>query len=162
MVAQIKTKVMERLEFKKEINAPVDVVFRTMFDAGTYKQWTAAFSPSSDYEGLWQQGSKIMFTCFNKEGKREGMIGIVEEYVENRFVSVRYIGVLDGEGEITEGDAIQVFIGNYENYYFEILGSGTSVKVEVDVDDTFKSYMLETYPQALDRLKEIAEHHVEI
>lgn len=150
---------MERLEFKIEINAPVAVVFKMMFDAETYKQWTAVFSSSSDYEGKWQQGERIMFTCFNKEGKREGMIGIVEEYVENRFVSVRYIGVLDGESEISEGDAIQPFIGNYENYYFETLGSGTGVKVEVDVDDTFKSYMLETYPQALDRLKAISEHH---
>jgi uncharacterized protein YndB with AHSA1/START domain len=153
---------MERLAFNVQINAPVEIVFKKMLDAETYSQWTAAFSPSSAYEGHWEQGSKIMFTACNQAGKREGMIGIVEEYVPNHFVSIRFTGVLDGEDEITEGDVVQSFIGNYENYHFESQGSETSLKVEVDVDDTYRSYMLETYPRALNQLKQIAENHEKV
>ena len=93
----------------------------------------------------------------DNDGKRGGMMGIVEQYVPNKVVSVRFIGVLDGDNEITEGDAIQSFVGNYENYYFESLDHGTSVRVEVDVDAEYRSYMLETYPRSLTILKQIAE-----
>lgn len=148
---------MERLEFTTEINAPVEKVFNTMLAPETYKQWTAVFSPTSDYEGEWAQDAKIMFTMLDNDGKRGGMVGIVEQYVPNKVVSVRFIGVLDGENEITEGDAIQSFVGIYENYYFESLDHGTSVRVEVDVDAEYRSYMLETYPRSLTILKQIAE-----
>lgn len=153
---------MERLEFTTEINAAVEVVFNAMLAPETYRQWTSAFSATSDYEGSWAQGSKIMFTMRNKEGKREGMSGIIEEYVPNRLVSIRFVGVLDGDDEITEGEVVDSFVGNYENYYFEKHDLGTSLTVEVDVDDSYRSYMLETYPRALEKLKQIAENHEEI
>lgn len=148
---------MERLQFKIQIHAPVEKVFQTMFGVDTYKQWTSEFSPTSDFEGRWEQDSKIMFTAINKEGKREGLLGTVMDFVPNSFVSVRYYGFLDGDDEITEGEAVQGYIGAYENYSFNAEGGRTSVMVDVDVEAAFKSYMLETYPKALERLKKITE-----
>ena len=148
---------MERLEFSTQIDAPVEQVFDTMFGTDTYKQWTAVFNPTSDFEGSWEKDSKIMFTAINKEGKREGMIGTVKEYVPNRFVSVGYYGVLDGDKEVTDGDVVNGFADSYENFSFDASGNKANVTVEVDVEDAYKSYMLETYPKALSRLKEICE-----
>lgn len=148
---------MERLQFNTQIQAPVEQVFDTMIGKEGYKQWTSVFCSTSDFEGSWKEGEKIMFVAVNKEGKREGMLGRVKAHVPNRFVSVEYYGVLDGQEEVTEGEVAQGFKDMYENFSFEPNGKGTNVTVDVDVEDAFKTYLSETYPKALDRLKEICE-----
>src|SRR5690606_5100292 len=107
---------MEKLQFKIDINADVDKVFNTMLGQDTFKQWTAIFNPSSYFEGDWHKGSKMRFVGINKEGKKEGLVGEVEENISNQFVSVRYIGLLDGDNEITTGPEVDGWVGSYENY----------------------------------------------
>ena len=148
---------MERLQFNTQIKAPLEQVFKTMLDKEGYKQWTSVFCSTSDFEGSWNQGEKIMFVATNKEGKREGMLGRVKAYVPNDFVSVEYYGMVDGDQEVTEGETADGFRGMYENFSFEPSGHGTNVTVDVDVEAAFKSYLSETYPKALNRLKEICE-----
>ncbi|HAT91747.1 MAG TPA: tungsten formylmethanofuran dehydrogenase, partial [Sphingobacterium sp.] len=53
---------MKKLTYQIKIHAPVPRVFKTMLDKETYKQWTSAFNPSSDFEGIWDKGQKIHFT----------------------------------------------------------------------------------------------------
>lgn len=148
---------MERLKFTTEIKAPVEQVFKTMIGKDSYKQWTSVFSPTSDFEGSWAEGEKIMFVAINKSGKREGMLGRVEAFVPNQFVSVRYDGVLEGDEEITEGEIAAGFKDTHENFSFERSKDGTTVTVDVDVEEAFKPYLLKTYPKALERLKQICE-----
>jgi uncharacterized protein YndB with AHSA1/START domain len=147
---------MEKMQFKIQINAPVSKVFEVMLGKDTFKLWTAVFNPSSDFEGEWKKGSKILFVGTNKEGKREGMIGFVRELNQDKFVSIEYVGVLDGGAEITEGPKAKEWFG-FENYTFEGNGGSTSVTVDIDVNDQMKEYFRETYPKALQKLKEIAE-----
>lgn len=55
---------MQKLQFKKEINASAQKVYETMLglkDKATYEYWTATFNPTSTYEGSWDKGSKILF-----------------------------------------------------------------------------------------------------
>jgi len=52
--------------------------------------FTAAFNPTSSYEGTWQKGSKIYFTGTDENGKRGGMISEIAEYIPNQFVSIRH------------------------------------------------------------------------
>ena len=148
---------MERLKFDIQVKAPVDKVFATMTGKTGYQQWTSVFCESSDFEGSWSEGEKIMFVAVNKAGKREGMLGRVKAFVLNSFVSVEYYGVLDGDDEITEGEIAEGFKDMYENFSFEPQEYGTLVTVDVDVEDAFKPFLMETYPKALERLKQICE-----
>lgn len=49
-----------------------------------------------------------------------------------------------------------------ENYIFEELNGTTFVTVELDATDDFLTYMNETYPKALNKLKEICESTISI
>lgn len=152
---------MERMQFKKDISAPVKKVYETMIGKETFKQWTAVFNPSSDFEGggvegSWEKGSKIMFVGTDKTGKREGMVGYIRENIPNQYVSIEYKGILDGDHEITEGPLASDWQG-FENYAFESHNGSTTVTVDIDVNDQMKEYFRETYPKALDKLKEICE-----
>lgn len=151
---------MEKMQFRKDIHAPAAKVYSTMIGKETFKQWTAVFNPSSDFEGGvegdWEKGSKILFTGTNSEGKREGMVGYIRENIPDRYVSIEYAGILDGDQELTEGPVAEEWQG-FENYTFEGGDGKTTLTVDIDVNDQMVDYFRETYPKALDKLKEICE-----
>jgi uncharacterized protein YndB with AHSA1/START domain len=148
---------MQTLHFEKTINAPVDVVWSTMLDQPTYREWTGAFHEGSHYTGGWQKGEEIRFIGPNDDGTVGGMIGVIEENREHEFVSIVYAGLADGAVDDTTSDAARRFIGTHENYTFASVGDATSVTVDLDADDEFAPMFQEMWPKALDKLAEVAE-----
>ena len=84
----------------------------------------------------------------------------IEHKPENnpsKFVSIKHIGLLVSGKEILEGPDVEKWTGGFENYSFEEINGISSLLVELDVTEDFESYMNESYPKALDKLKEICE-----
>lgn len=151
---------MKTIRFKKEIKATVQKVYETMLglqNKNTYQHWTAAFNPTSTWEGSWEKGSKIRFVGTDENGKKAGMVSEIEENQPARFVSIRHYGFLDGDMEITTGEQVEKWAGGHENYSFEENNGITTVTVDMDTIDEYMDYFNNTYPSALDRLKEISE-----
>ncbi len=151
---------MQRLNFKIQINASAQNVYETMLglkEKSSYEYWTAAFNPTSTYEGSWDTGSKILFTGIDESGKKGGMISEIASHDPASFVSIRHYGFLDGDIEVTTGQQVEKWAGGFENYGFEEAGGTTTVTVELDTIAEYLDYFTNTYPAALSRLKEIAE-----
>jgi uncharacterized protein YndB with AHSA1/START domain len=148
---------METLQFKTTIKADVEKVYHTMLGEETFKQWTGIFHPTSRYEGNWDKGSKIKFIGEGKDGKQEGMVGIVRENKPSEFVSVEYIALVDGDKEVSTGPGVAEWLNTFENYTFENHNGETTVTVDIDMNDEMIAYFNEKYPQALNKLKEICE-----
>lgn len=152
---------MEKLQFKKEINAPAQHVYETMLglkDKSTYDAWVKVFNPTSSFEGSWDKGSKIYFTGIDENGKKGGMVSRIEEHEPAKFVSIGHLGILDGETEITSGEHVEAWQGGHENYTFEENNAVTTVTVELDTVAEYADYFKENYPAALAKLKEISEN----
>lgn len=153
---------MKRLQFSKDIEAPVEKVYETMLglkNISTYEQWTAEFNPTSTYEGSWKEGSTIYFIGEDENGKRGGMISEIEENIPFRFVSIRFKGLLKDGKEILHGPDIENWKDGNENYLFSEHAGITTVIVEVDTAEGYVDYFNDTWPKALDKLKEIVENH---
>jgi hypothetical protein len=151
---------MHKLQFKVDINAPVDKVYDTMLGLtakSTYEQWTALFNPTSSYEGNWHKGNRIHFVGVDENGEKGGMVSEIAENIEGKFVSIKHIGLLVAGKEILEGPDVEKWTGGCEDYSFEERNGLTEVVVEIDVINEFESYMKESYPKALNKLKEICE-----
>jgi|SRR5690606_9607401 len=148
---------MKKMQFKIDIHAGIENVYDTMLGEKTFKKWTSEFNPTSDFEGSWEKGAKILFVGVNKEGKREGMVGLIEENIPYRFISIKYIGLLNGDKEITEGPEIESWVNTFENYSFSGNDIQTTVTVDIDIQDQWVDYYEKTYPKALERLKQICE-----
>ena len=151
---------MKKLQFKKDINASAEKVYNTMLGINnieTYEQWASEFNPTSTYEGSWEKGAKIYFIGTDENGKRGGMVSEIADNIPFRFVSIRHYGILDGENEITEGAEVEKWAGGLENYSFEENNGVTTVTVAVDAMEDYIDFFDETFPKALDKLKEIAE-----
>jgi uncharacterized protein YndB with AHSA1/START domain len=145
------------LNFSIDIKAPVEKVYQTMLDAEGYKQWTAAFNSSSHFIGSWEKGADIQFLGCDANGKMGGMVAKIKENIPNRFVSIRHYGMIENGEIITSGPMVDAWAGAHENYGFSEENGISTVKVSVDTEKSMDGYFYETYPKALDLLKEICE-----
>ena len=148
---------METLHFEIIINANVEMVFNVMIDDKHYREWTAEFNPTSHFVGSWEKGAKIVFIGYDQDGNEGGMIGRIKENIPNQFLSIEYLGIVQNGREITSGADIEGWAGCNENYTFTENSSGTLLAVDLDSNQEFMSYFIETWPKALNKLKAICE-----
>ena len=151
---------MKKLQFRVSINAPANKVYGFMLgikSKSTYEQWTSLFNPTSTYEGNWEKGSKILFIGVDENGEKGGMVSKIVENITNQFVSIQHYGLLKADNEITEGPEVEKWANGFENYTFEENNGTTTVTVDLDTIEDFLDYMNQTYPKALDKLKELCE-----
>ena len=151
---------MKKLQFKVSINSPVSKVYDRMLgitNKSTYEQWTAVFNPTSTYEGNWEKGSKILFIGVDEKGEKGGMVSRIVDNSLNRFVSIQHYGLVKAEQEITEGPDVEKWANGFENYSFEDIKGITMLRVDLDTTEDFVNFMNDTYPKALEKLKEICE-----
>ncbi|HSC54991.1 MAG TPA: hypothetical protein VLC98_15265 [Phnomibacter sp.] len=151
---------MKKLQYTTSIHAPVARVYDRMLGStskSTYEQWTALFNPTSTYEGSWDKGSKMLFVGVDEKGEKGGMVSRIVENIPHQFVSIQHYGLLKAGEEITEGPEVEKWANGFENYSFEENNRTTTVTVDLDTTEDFVDYMNESYPKALDKLKEICE-----
>ena len=151
---------MKKLQFNISIHAPVSAVYNIMLgisSKSTYEQWTAMFNPTSTYEGNWKKGSKMLFIGVDEKGEKGGIVSKIAENIPHQFVSIQHYGLVNAGKEITEGAEVEKWANGFENYSFEENNEVTTVKVEIDATEEFIDFMNETYPKALNKLKELCE-----
>jgi hypothetical protein len=151
---------MKKLQYIVSINAPVTRIYDFMLginSKSTYEQWTSLFNSTSTYEGSWDKGNKILFIGVDEKGEKGGMVSRIAENIPIRFVSIQHYGLLNAGKEITEGPEVEKWANGFENYTFEENNGTTTVTVDLDTSEDFVDYMNETYPKALDKLKELCE-----
>lgn len=85
------------------------------------------------------------------------MVSEIAEHEPAHFVSIRHYGFLDGDTEVTTGEMVEKWAGGHENYRFEEHNGTTTVTVEMDVIEEYLEYFNNTYPKAMDKLKEVSE-----
>jgi uncharacterized protein YndB with AHSA1/START domain len=149
---------MQKINFSTTINAPRDVVWETMLNDATYREWTSAFSPKGSwYEGDWAQGSTIRFLGPGEDGKVGGMVSRIKENRLHEFISIEHVGMIQDGREDTTSDLVKQWAGAHENYTFKDKGGQTEVLVDMDVEDGHKKMFEDMWPKALEKLKALAE-----
>lgn len=151
---------MKKITYTININAPASKVYNIMLgldNKKTYESWTALFNPTSTYEGSWKKGSKIVFSGNNEQGNIGGMIAKIADNIPNKFISIKHYGILENDKEIIDGPKVENWAGALENYSFSEHNGITSITVDVDTNDEYINYFDETWPKALNKLKEICE-----
>jgi len=152
---------MKKVTYQIQIKASANKVFKTMLgldDKSTYEVWTSVFNPTSTYEGRWEEGARMYFVGCDENGVKHGMISEIEKIQANQFVSIRHIGMINGDVEVTSGPEVESWSGSHENYSFSENGGITTLTVEIDVVEEHLDYFNNTYPLSLQKLKEIIEN----
>ena len=148
---------MESLHFEIYINTSAEMVYHKMLEKESYDQWTSVFAPGSHYTGSWEKGSKILFLGTGENGELGGMVSRIKENILHKFVSIEHLGLVQNGLEITTGKEIEGWAGAYENYTFKNQNGSTLLSIDMTVKQGFKELFLNTWPEALNKLKEICE-----
>jgi uncharacterized protein YndB with AHSA1/START domain len=155
---------MEKLHFSIEINAPKEKVWDTMLDKETYKLWTEAFAPGSDFQGDWNKGSKILFVAPGENGQLGGMVSRIKENKKYEFISIEHLGVINNGKEDTTSQAVKGWAGALENYTFSERSPSdkenngkTELLVDMDSNEEYSEMFEGMWPKALQKLKELSE-----
>ena len=145
---------MKKLEFKIDIAASPEKVWKTMLELETYKQWVGVSWPGSSYKGSWKQGETINFTG-DEGGGTQAKLNEVKPY---EFIDAEHIAVINGDGSLDkESDMAKGWIGTKEAYTFKPIKSGTELIVEMSVPEAWEKMFSDGWPAALKKLKELSE-----
>lgn len=145
---------MKKLTFSIQINAPKELVWNVLWNDQSYRAWTSVFHPGSYAQSDWKEGSKILF--LGGDGSN-GMISKIARLIPNEFMSFQHLGELKNGVEDFDSPAAKGWAGAFENYTLHEKNSGTELNVELDADNSFADYFAQTFPKALDKVKELAE-----
>lgn len=148
---------MDRQQYTISIDAPREKVWDVLWNDATYPVWTAPFSPGSRAETDWQKGSKTLFI----NDDRDGMVSTIAENIPNEFMSIKHLGVVHKGVEDTESEKAREWAGGLENYTLKTVNGQTELVVDMttenEIPQEYKDFFLDTWPKALDKVKELAE-----
>ena len=149
---------MHKQQFKISINAPKEVVWNSLWEDASYREWTSAFTPDSHAVTDWKKGSKILFL----DGSDDGMVSQVADRRDNEYMSIQHIGIIQKGVEILDAPETKDWQG-FENYTLKTVNGKTEVVVELQFNHIKEEYLYhfnEAFPKALEILKQISERRV--
>jgi uncharacterized protein YndB with AHSA1/START domain len=149
---------MTKLTYSTTIQAPKDVVWRTMLEDETYRDWTSAFQEGSYAVTDWKQGSKAHFLA--PDGS--GMVSRVAEHRPNEFLSLEHIGIVKEGVEDTQSDEVRKWAGARENYTLTEERGSVNLRVEMDTTEEHKQFFEDVWPKALAKLKDLSERRAAV
>ncbi|WP_374440194.1 SRPBCC domain-containing protein [Epilithonimonas sp.] len=145
---------METLKYQVEIEAPAEKVWDVLWNGRTYSQWTHYFSPGSIMKTDWEVGGKTYFT---EATGQNGMVSTIERIEEPKLLVFKHLGELKNGVEDINSDQVKDWNGSLEAYHLEENEGKTTLKVEVDVDISYKEMMDNGFNKGLEVVKQLSE-----
>jgi hypothetical protein len=150
----IKSLVMEKLNFKTQINASPEKIWKILWDDATYREWTSAFSEGSHAKSDWKQGSKILFL----DGNGSGMVSRIAESRPNEYMSFEHLGEVKDGVEDTTSERVKGWAGSHENYTLKKVDGKTELIIDMDINEEYKDMFSKMWPVALDNIRRLSEN----
>ncbi|MCR9226815.1 MAG: SRPBCC domain-containing protein [Flavobacteriaceae bacterium] len=141
-------------KFKIIIKATPEKVWQVLWNDSTYRKWTTVFAEGSFAETDWQEGSKALFLGPDRGG---GMVSRIKRNIPNERMTIEHLGVVKGGVESFESKEAKQWAGAIEEYTLKSVDEGTLLRVEMETIEDYKSFFQETWPKALEKVKELAE-----
>lgn len=140
---------MKKERFSIKIEAPKEKVWNVLWNDATYRMWTSVFHEGSHAVTDWKEGSKVLF--LGPDGS--GMYSTIAKKIPNEFMSFKHLGEVKEGKEQPQSE----WSGAMENYTLKETDGSTELIVEMDITEGFQDYFRETFPKALEKVKELSE-----
>lgn len=141
---------INHLEFTIDIDAEKSTIWEALWNESSYRKWAGVFFEGSyAVTDHWKEGSKVHFLAPDQSG----IYSLIEKHIPNEFIEFKHIGsVIEGKEQPVDDEA-KKWSGATEIYKI-IEGKGiNTLKVEIDVLDEHLEFMTNTFPQALEKVK---------
>lgn len=139
---------MKELEYTIDIEATPEKIWKTLWEKGSYEQWSSVMNDGARYEGDFSQGSIVDFYDANNNG----MFNFVEENIPDRKMTLQHKGwIYNGVRDE------QNWENSSETYLITENGNGAELKITVTALDEFVEFFDSNYPKVLAAVKKLAE-----
>lgn len=132
---------------------PAEQAWHLVLDHENYREWTAAFTQGSDYQGEFVQGGRIRFTAPGGDG----IISMVHVYAPSRCIAFRHLGWLQNGIEDYDSPAMQSWKNAREEYLFTPVAGGTRFDLYCDTSEAEHDTMSNMWDKALATLADMAQ-----
>ncbi len=144
---------MKNLNFSIKIDAPKQIVWETLWNDTTYREWTRVFTEGSYAVSDWNEGSKIQFL----DAKGDGMHSIIEKKVTNQLMAFKHLGIVSKGVEQPIGEKYKEWSDAKEIYHLKDSDGKTELSIELNSPEDMEDYFQKTFPKSLEIVKEISE-----
>jgi uncharacterized protein YndB with AHSA1/START domain len=145
---------MQKIIFSTTINASKEKVWEILWNLDAYRAWTSAFCEGSYAEtDNWKEGSRVLFLGPG----RSGMVSMVAINTPYEYMSFKHLGEVKEGVEDTTSEKVKVWAGSTENYTLKEENGTTTVTVDLDIADEYKEMFEKMWPNALEKVKALAE-----
>ncbi len=143
---------MNEMQFRIEIRASKEVVWNTLWQDETFRQWAGIIDPGTYMLGDLKEGNEVQFIS-SENGY--GVTSLVEKLTPGEFLLLRHSADTQEDGK---RDRTQEWTGAEESYRLADKDGTTTLTVAFDVPLEQEEYFTVNYPKALERVKVLAEH----
>lgn len=145
---------MKNVTYNISIAASPKMVWDTMIGVETYKEWTNAAWPGSDFKGEWKQGENLHFS--GPDGS--GTLATVTTFDPYNKILLTHIAMLQpGSVEDRTSEWAKKWVGSLESYSLAENNGATKLTVDMSIPADWEEMFNNDWPIALDRLKQICE-----
>lgn len=142
---------MKELQFQVEIQATKQGVWDTLWQDETFRQWASIIDPGIYMTGVLKEGNEVQFISAENG---YGVTSLVEKLVEGEFLLLRHSADTKDSGQKERANE---WTGGEESYRLAEQGDITTLTVAFDVPSEQEEYFTVNYPNALERVKVLAE-----
>lgn len=147
---------MVTLQFSKEIKAPAQKVWDTLWSPDSYLEWTRAFNPEDAGGSIrsdWQVGGKTLFL----DSAGSGMVSTIKSINEPYDVVFEHLGMVANGKEDTTSEKVKDWAGSLEEYHLSENNGITTLKASVQTDAEWEEHMNSAFAKGLEEVKKLAE-----
>lgn len=142
---------MNPMQFSINIHAPKEIVWKTLWQDNTFREWANIIDPGTYMVGDIKEGNEIQFIS-SENGY--GVTSLVEKLITNKFLLLKHSADTQETGA---QEREKQWTGGFEQYTLTEEKNITTLTVSFDVPPELKDYFKNTYPKALERIKILAE-----
>ena len=139
---------MKLLEFKLQINAPAEKVWKVLFTQDENRNWPSAVNEGTYFEGTWEEGSVMRFL----DDENNGMYNSVEKNIPNKELTMKHLGWIY-DGELSQ----QNWEDSTVTYLLESNENGTLLTGKINALDEFVDFFNSKYPSNFEKVKKLSE-----
>jgi len=142
---------INRLQFSIDIDAEKTKIWNALWNENSYRDWASVFFEGSyAITDNWKEGSKVLFLAPDQSG----IYSIIETHIPNKTIRFKHIGnVLNGKEQPID-DETKTWSGATETYTLTKGTENYTLTVEIDILDEHLNFMTNTFPKALEKVKE--------
>jgi uncharacterized protein YndB with AHSA1/START domain len=146
---------MKTIQFTKEIKAPAQKVWDTLWNEATYSQWTSAFNPAgvSIMQSDWKVGGRTLFL----DGKGNGMISTIKAKDEPYEMVFEHLGEMIDNKEDTTSERVKSWAGSLEEYHLSEIDGVTTLTASVQTGEEWEQMMNNGFTKGLEVVKKLSE-----